>query len=586
MPQTYTENSGGAALDTIQPIASATSTTANAWGSTITCDFSATGQTLTLPAISATDIGKTITVQNAGINAFGLAIASGMITSPVGLSISPANTFIVKATSTTTAIVISPTVAQNVAAESGEAYFTTANAAIAANSIIMSFTLPSAGVWDVEAQVATNYNALTNGHIYFRNSANTEVPYSRAYLQGGTQGSMSIITTIRAKITTTGVETCQLFTDVAIAAVYGYNVPAPAQGGTKVRWNKSSGAIGVSSVAGATAGDVKLSSLATTHGGNWVPLFGQLKSSLTAEQQAVATSLGYGANLPDWRGRMAIGAGGTLNAVVGATGGSLSIAQNQLPNLSFTPTISSAFNLYNGSGTPSWDTAPLSGITNFALTQSTPELVNQNLQGVGILSISSSAIQLNGGVTQQSFVNPYFAQNWFIWLGSSTNTLTLASPMVGANGTIAGSAGTVPAPAATANTKFLKGDATYGDAIGKIATAAGVSAMTAGTVTALYTVPTGRSLNATFLTFRVNTATGTVTTNPAFSIGSNAATYDNLMATTPTIGCVTAGRAYNNPVFGAVPIFTAGSVISIQVDTAQAGATALTYDVELYGVLS
>jgi hypothetical protein len=76
-----------------------------------------------------------------------------------------------------------------------------------------------------------------------------------------------------------------------------------------------------------------------------------------------------------------------------------------------------------------------------------------------------------------------------------------------------------------------------------------------------------------------------VTTNPTFSVGSNPATYDNLMATTAMIGVVAANRVYNHIVFGAAPVFVAGVAITMQVDAAQAGATALSYDVELYGVL-
>lgn len=458
MPTLIYELSGGAALDTIQTINSAASVSASAWGSTIATTFTNSNQVLTLPTILTADIGKSITVQNAGEFAFTIAIATGVITSAIGLVIAPSSTLTIKAISTTSAIVTSTNAAQIVAAESGEAYFPLANTGISANSIIMSFTLPSAGVWDVEAQVATNYNTLGSGHLYFRNSLGIEVPYSRVYLQGGTQGAQSIITTVRAKITTTAAETCQLFSTAAIAAVYGYNTATPAQGGTKISWDKATGQAASNGISGATAGDRKFSDRLLDHG-NWILLNGRARNTLTPEQQSVAIALGYGTNIPDLRGRMPLGASATFPMLT--TGGSLTIAQNQLPNLSFTPTISSTFNVYNGSGTPAWDTAPTSGITNFALTQSTPEQVNINLQSAGILGITSSSISINGNVTQQNYIPSYATGNWFVWLGSNTNTFTLASPMVGANGTSAGAGGIVPTPTATDNTKFLRGDATW-----------------------------------------------------------------------------------------------------------------------------
>lgn len=177
----------------------------------------------------------------------------------------------------------------------------------------------------------------------------------------------------------------------------------------------------------------------TTDSGNWILGDGRLISTLTPAQQAVAIALGYTTNIPDMRGRVPVGAGGTLAATLGGTGGSLTIARNQLPNFDITHTISSTFNCYQSTATPAWDNNVLNGTTNFAMTQSTPEVVNANLQGAGILSISANAFPLNGNVTQQNFMVPYRASNWFIWLGPIGATVTFAPSsiqLLNATGTV------------------------------------------------------------------------------------------------------------------------------------------------------
>jgi hypothetical protein len=145
---------------------------------------------------------------------------------------------------------------------------------------------------------------------------------------------------------------------------------------------------------------------------------------------------------------------------------------------------------------------------------------------------------------------------------------------------------------ATANLWFdWSLDLAYGDYLPNdysrlISRTTGISALTAGTLTPLFTVPTNRSLTVTDIIIKTNTVTGTVTTTPSISIGSNAATYDNLMTTQVMTGAITTNRAFKAPMFGAMPVFQAGNIIQAQIDAAQVGATALTYDIELYGVLS
>jgi hypothetical protein len=239
-------SNGAAALDTIQVINSATSTNASAWGSTIPCTFTAPGQTLTLPAIATTDIGKSIAVQNAGTNSFLLAIASGVINSAIGSIISPGSTFVIKALSAASAIVISTNAAQNVVPENGTTVNTTGNTSYPANSALITFTLPSVGRFDVDAQIGANFSAVGSGNLYLRTSAGAEVPNSRIYVQNGAQGAMAAPIHVNAQIDNLAANTTyQLWTAIAWAAVYGYDTPTPAQGGTKVTWNKISGGLPV-----------------------------------------------------------------------------------------------------------------------------------------------------------------------------------------------------------------------------------------------------------------------------------------------------------------------------------------------------
>lgn len=162
MPNFPGESSSGSALDTIQDINSATSTTVAAWGSTIPTVFTATGQSLTLPTIATSDIGKTCTIPNNGTSAFTLAIASGSITSAIGLIVNSGSTFIVKAVSTTSAIVVSTNAAQNVVPDTGTAYLT-ANQSIAATNNSVATALALVGMQFVAKETA-KYHASFKLH--------------------------------------------------------------------------------------------------------------------------------------------------------------------------------------------------------------------------------------------------------------------------------------------------------------------------------------------------------------------------------------------------------------------------------------
>jgi hypothetical protein len=90
-----------------------------------------------------------------------------------------------------------------------------------------------------------------------------------------------------------------------------------------------------------SAGDIKSGIQTTDHNG-WVKLDGRPKSSLSASQQARATALGIGTNLPDASNAVLMQNGTTLGSVSGSN--SKTIALANLPNVTFNGTAATAGN--------------------------------------------------------------------------------------------------------------------------------------------------------------------------------------------------------------------------------------------------
>ena len=84
-----------------------------------------------------------------------------------------------------------------------------------------------------------------------------------------------------------------------------------------------------------TPGDVKTGFQTTDHNG-WVKMDGRLKSSLNAKQQAQASALGFGTNLPDASNTYLSQNGAAMGAVSGSN--SVVLSQANLPILNFTGT--------------------------------------------------------------------------------------------------------------------------------------------------------------------------------------------------------------------------------------------------------
>jgi hypothetical protein len=137
----------------------------------------------------------------------------------------------------------------------------------------------------------------------------------------------------------------------------------------------------------------------------WIKLDGRAKSTLTADQQTRATTLGIGTNLPNANNAVLMQNGTALGSVSGSN--SRTIAQNQLPNVTLNGRIAGSdgnVQLISSSvvamkeANLNWCHAPADRYTGYGIVQ----------------------VPLNGGVTQQSLdVTPQsLSVNTFIYLGN------------------------------------------------------------------------------------------------------------------------------------------------------------------------
>ncbi|MDP4807273.1 MAG: hypothetical protein NWR49_09185 [Crocinitomicaceae bacterium] len=152
-------------------------------------------------------------------------------------------------------------------------------------------------------------------------------------------------------------------------------------------------------------GDVKTGMQTADHAG-WVLLNGRAKSTLTSTQQTRATAVGIGTNIPNALNSVLMQNGSTPGTVSGSN--TKTIAQNQLPNVSYTGSI---LNVAHGAHIASSATGV---ITN------TPGSSTGNAPGGGHTEHFYLNIPLNGGVTQQALdITPKsLSINTFIYLGN------------------------------------------------------------------------------------------------------------------------------------------------------------------------
>jgi hypothetical protein len=188
-------------------------------------------------------------------------------------------------------------------------------------------------------------------------------------------------------------------------------------------------ALGMLGSAAAYYGDVQAYYQATDFPG-WVKLDGRAKNTLTAEQQARATALGIGANLPNTSGRAIVGAATGQTVGQTTTAGTLTIAQNNLPDVDLTSSSNASAHTHTVSGSFSYKSQDTAGQTtsladfNAGLEGfSQYELPNFTSSVTGTIPSGGAhthTVALNGGVTQQAISVPppaAIALNYFIFLG-------------------------------------------------------------------------------------------------------------------------------------------------------------------------
>lgn len=185
--------------------------------------------------------------------------------------------------------------------------------------------------------------------------------------------------------------------------------------------------------AGSSIGDVKSGIQAADHNG-WVKLDGRAISSLTASQQARATALGLSGNLPNAANTALIQNATTLGSISGSM--TKTIAQNQLPNVTFNGTTSSIGDHSHPTrhvptstgGYPSVNVASFKHINSFTNENdiATTDRVDNGvyrqtglLEGAGAHNHTFTTSSLNGNTAQQTLdITPRsLSVNMFIYLG-------------------------------------------------------------------------------------------------------------------------------------------------------------------------
>ena len=206
------------------------------------------------------------------------------------------------------------------------------------------------------------------------------------------------------------------------------------------------GASWINIISVSTYGDVKTGFQSADHSG-WVKLDGRAKSSLTANQQAQATALGISSNLPDATNAVLMQSSGSLGAVTGSM--SMTLAQNQLPNITPTITVNNTTATMQNAGAHEHPISVVSstiggypfGVPNAFKKELIPTseanadvtdrgggtLVNTGIIGsagshshtIDAHSHTATSTSINGGVTQQTIdITPRkLVVNTFIYLG-------------------------------------------------------------------------------------------------------------------------------------------------------------------------
>jgi len=119
---------------------------------------------------------------------------------------------------------------------------------------------------------------------------------------------------------------------------------------------------------------------------------------------------------------------------------------------------------------------------------------------------------------------------------------------------------------------------------GKLGFSSSINGLIVSTYT-LTTIPTSVGLSAWIpnsIVFRFNDTTGLAGTMVA-SIGTNAATYDNIMPSTTFTGFNNLNQQYRYNITGASRILYASDVITLNLTTAFGGGGSVYFDVTIFG---
>ena len=186
---------------------------------------------------------------------------------------------------------------------------------------VLSFTLPTAGIWEVISFLRSQGTPTFIGGYAIYDPAGTMVANSEILAAYG-QNAATATGVIR--IQTTGAATYKL---KAWASLGSYNVMTNSDGRTGVTWQKISGNTPLSFN---NYGDVKTGFQTADHNG-WVKLNGRAKSTLSSTQQTQATAVGIASNLPDATNTFLVQNGTAIGSV--SSSNTKAITQANLPNV-------------------------------------------------------------------------------------------------------------------------------------------------------------------------------------------------------------------------------------------------------------
>jgi hypothetical protein len=245
-------------------------------------------------------------------------------------------------------------------------------------------------------------------------SSNVIVPNSEIICAFGESASTG---TGVIRITTTGAAVYKL---KGFASTQTFTAFTDHNGRTGVTWKKLSGNSAMTVI---NYGDVKTGFQSGDHNG-WVKLNGRAKSTLSATQQAQATTLGIGTNLPDASNAFLVQNGRALGDVFGDN--TKTIARANLPNATLSGTTSSDGNHTHTINVNDNNVTTVSGGTTTAMKEAQSNwtagstVSNANVvSSAGNHTHTFTTSSLNGNVTQTALdITPKsLSVNTFIYLG-------------------------------------------------------------------------------------------------------------------------------------------------------------------------